>query len=401
MTRRLDETEVRIYGRLVEGRSQAEIVTAFGLDKSKVNRVVKKLINNGYLIEKSIKPPKTYEKGPNGPLLDARLSRPGFSGDSHINDPGVTDFSPSPVTLNPAVEPSLDLTLVHHLRYRAQVLSEGDLEFLIEDPAGKRFKHPFLRKDKPIRGQDQYNGELEYDQGKVVGVGYQRPFKSTNPSWIYFYPPNFQMTYEECDSRKWEIIGMTYAQEVYERMVSWGKWELGQIARDISWKPHFGVHKPELKGYADRMTMSSKSGAVHVSNSDGRTELEVEGGENTHLLRMMVEGPEAIYQMECRLTDAERGLVKISEIIKRAVGMDAELTNRLIQIQAKLAELDLEFARTKEKDLQPRFSNFAAYENLEKAMPEQSQSTPRNGQEMPLDSNLNQIKNGKEAKNEA
>lgn len=337
MTQRWSDDDLRMFTWFMNGRCQAEIVAGLKIDKSKVSRTLERFLKAEVLEEDCKIRPKTYKKGKNGVILEAELSRRGFSTNSHENAPSVAQFS------HESNDKSLTgIPKVHHICYRALVEHEGDLPLLIS-PEGSR--RDFLKKGKPIRGQDQYNGEIECKDGKTVGVMYQRPFDTGRTAWVYFYIPEFLMLADDIDAGQWKAVALAYASEAAECMVSWGKWVLGPLARLSAWKPHFGVPLPEMEGYSDRMTMSSRSGAVCLSNSGGQAEIEVHGEDNTHLVRSLVEIPEALYGAEVRLTETEVLILRVAETVRDALKVDSDLTSLAVRNQARLAEQQLEQMR--------------------------------------------------------
>lgn len=120
-----DESRLKVYALLVEGRAASVVCEITGLDKGYVSRIASGLVKGKFLKPiKGCKKPILYEKGPRGPELDIIIvdkKLPSYAR-------GVTD-SIVKVDGHNAVTPT---ACVHHLKFKAKVNVEGQAPFLKE-----------------------------------------------------------------------------------------------------------------------------------------------------------------------------------------------------------------------------------------------------------------------------
>ncbi|QLH75000.1 MAG: hypothetical protein HPY73_05795 [Methanomassiliicoccales archaeon] len=323
------DTELKVYGLLLEKVPQTSIAKALKIDKSRVSRIVKKLVEGKYLVEELSKGVKFYTKGPNGSILDQLI----LSRQLQIDARSVT-----PV----ALDPERNTVLVHHLLYRLHVVKEGDIPQISEKlPDGRTLVRPFLRPE----GRKHHNRELWHGQvpyyDKFVTVKYERTPKV---QWFYIYPPEMEMTPDEVRARRWDEIAKTVCMEISAYVQRHGGWQFGLPEIVESWKPHFAFRSPVFKNFSDAMFTKSQDGKVWLSDSEGNAELEASDPEYGALL---VELPGQVIRVKMEMRDVQAALVAMAEALNASRRLSEDLTAELIQVKAKLAQMEVESLKEK------------------------------------------------------
>ncbi len=314
------ELERRVYALLVEGKTQSSVAAILKVAKQTVNSCTGRLVKAGYLLEvKGATREKLYEKGPKAGELDAAYFS--FSDESYAR--GVT---PAPI-LGQSQTPVSDgkkTARVHHGLLRLNVVTEGDVEQILEKNNGSAIRRPFLRQYQDRRGVQRYTGQLPYNDGWVT-VGYERSSKRRT---FYIYPPQLDLTADELDSyeKRWISISM----ELSNYLQKHAGWQFG-IPELTNWQTHIGIDCPALMdGISDKLFVESEDRQTWTSNSEGRSEIETNTIDRA---RVILEMPRNIVQLETNVA----GLYRVLELLTASVTKMAESTGQL----AKVNELTL------------------------------------------------------------
>ena len=263
---RVAETRRKVYEHLAEGKSQVWTAGRLEIDPRRVSEHADALEVQGYLTRiKGTKSPIIYEKGPNGPRLDAAI----LTAVSGIHARGVT---PS------ACPGQVKTALVHHLKFRCEVLRAGDYQILD--------KAPYLDHNNVKR----YKGRMKFPGGWESNLEYE---VTPNMETFYTFCPALDMTAQNLE--QYEKLALVKGRAMYDHLSKTAGWRFGTTELCIGWERHIAVESAAVKGIAGRFTMKSDSGNAWLSNSDGRAELEFH---NIKQAKTYLEMPEAVERLE-------------------------------------------------------------------------------------------------------
>ena len=332
-----DALELKIYGLLSEEKPQAIVIEVLKVDKSKVSRTAKKLVDGEFLRIKVSKGVKIYAKGPKGNLLDDEIFKRSLSNCAT----SVRYFSPE----------SFEKTiLVHHMRCRIKVVTQGDLGKIVDEKDGRRLEYRFISEIKPLNGVRQWQGQIPYNDHWVT-ISMQVLAKS---AWLYVYVPEVRLNAEDIRLRKHEEHAIGVSKNISNFICTRGGWELEQPEICSKWKPHFAYNHPALQGYSDKVYTSTVDGSSWLSDSNGATEVETC---DLDIAQVMVELPGEVVKLKTQMRIMmKENDARIKENEARAKENE---TLRLLcmklnadseAIRAKLAELE----ENGENDMIPR-----------------------------------------------
>jgi DNA-binding MarR family transcriptional regulator len=320
---RNEESRLKVYALLAEGKAQAKIVEITGIDKGQVSRTAAELEASGYIkrIPKTYRP-ILYEKGPKAGELDALIVDRKLT--SYAT--GVTDVAKKYARVNTAK--------VHHLKYRAKVLREGDMQF--------------LRQYFDRRNVKRYKGQIAYYE-HWISVEYEvTPYQQT----FYVYPPEMDLIAEELGDYEAKACAIT--QDILNGIAKKAGWKFG-LPEKTEWETHIAVEHPALVGgIAGRYYMESQDGTAFLSNSEGRDELEFksQGGNADKAIKqakIMLELPGQVIEISTKLSELESTLEQLVRILTlQTTGLEkvAEINGLLVQLEAKDALSKVQVAST-------------------------------------------------------
>ncbi|MDW5563929.1 MAG: winged helix-turn-helix domain-containing protein [Methanomassiliicoccus sp.] len=303
------ETRLKIYAHLAEGKCQASVAKLLDLKRSTVSEHAKALEEGNFIKRIPGKEkPVLYEKGPRGPELDILYVR----SSEQINARGVTQCSE-----NLAKVPTAN---VHHLKFRLNVVKEGDTQFIYK--RGRRY-----------RNIERSWGQVPY-QNKFVTVELEQSFAPGGLTTLYIYPPEMDLTADELP--RYEEIAALACMEISGFMQKNMGWKLG-IPELTDWQRHIGIDNPALmKGVAEKYFMKSKDGKVWTSNSGGRSEEETDSIEHAQIL---LDLPGEVLTIKTTMVDLVEDLKLIVEALSLSKdGMERVAVINGIELKAKAKE---------------------------------------------------------------
>jgi DNA-binding transcriptional ArsR family regulator len=306
-----DQLEFKIYAHLVEGVTASRVSELLHISPSTVSYYILQLLEAGAL--EAVDPharPRLYKKGPHSNRLDEK-----------VNTQNSTGYARG-VTHSPSVELSstpVKTARVHHGLLRLNVVTEGDLEQILEEISGRQVRRPFLKLYQTRRGIERFKGQLPY-KDLFVSVGYERSAKQRT---FYIWPPQLDLTAEELETyeKRWIDISLELSNYLQRK----AGWKFG-IPELTNWQTHIGIEAPALMdGISDKFYMASKDGQTWTSNSEGRSELE------TGVIgraRVILEMPNNIVALETNMA----GLYRVLELMAASLIKMAESTGQLAKI---------------------------------------------------------------------
>lgn len=318
-----DEDRLKVYALLVEGKAQTTIAELLDIDKVRVCRIAKDLEVEGFIRPiRGTKRPKLYEKGPNGNQLDDVL----VSQKPESYATVVTDVSKKYARV--------DTAKVHHLKYRAKVLREGDTQFL---------KQYFNR-----RNVQRSKGQIAYYE-HWISVEYE---VTPNKQTFYVYPPEMDLTGEELAGYESKAAATT--QDILNGLAKKAGWKFG-LPEKTEWETHIAVENPALVGgLAGKYYMESQDGVAFLSNSEGRDEIEFksQGQKDAKALKqatIMLNLPGQVIEISTKLSELESTLEQLVRILAlQTTGLEkvAEVNGLIVQQEAKEALSKVKDAET-------------------------------------------------------
>jgi DNA-binding transcriptional ArsR family regulator len=303
------ETRLKVYALLAEGKCQARVAELLDLKRPTVSEHAKALEAGNFIKRIPGKEkPVLYEKGPRGPELDMLYVR----SSEQINARGVTQCSE-----HLAKVPTAN---VHHLKFRLNVLKEGDSQFI-------------YKRGRQYRNVQRSWGQVPY-QDKFVTVELEQSFASGGRTTLYIYPPEMDLTADELPH--YEEISAKACMEISGYMQKNMSWKLG-IPELTDWQRHIGIDNPALmKGVAEKYFMKSKDGKVWTSNSDGRSEEETDSIEHAQIL---LDLPGEVLTIKTTMVDLVEDLKLIVEALSLSKdGMERVAVINGIELKSKAKE---------------------------------------------------------------
>jgi hypothetical protein len=311
---RNDESRLKVYALLAEGKAQAKIAEITGIDKGQVSRTAAELEAAGYLTRiPKTKRPILYEKGPRGGELDALI----VDGKLTTYATGVTDVAKKYTRVDNAE--------VHHLKYRAKVLTVGNMGF--------------LRQYFDRRNVQRYKGQIAYYE-HWISVEYEVTPKQQT---FYVYPPEMDLTGEELAGYESKAAAVT--QDIPNGLSKKAGWKFG-LPEKTEWETHIAVENPALiGGIAGKYYMESQDGVAFLSNSEGRDEIEFnsQGQKDAKALKqatIMLNLPGQVIEISTKLSELESTLEQLVRILAlQTTGLEkvAEIIGLIVQQEAKEA----------------------------------------------------------------
>lgn len=341
MSRKVEITdeELRIYGLLAEGKAQSAVSTITGIEKSKVSRVANKLVKNRYIVVATSGKPIFYKKAENGPYLDKLILERNVA----INARGVTQVAPSTVEIPTA--------LLHHLKYKFNVITQGDLDYLMDKVQGQEVKRPFLTKYFDHRNIKRWKGQVPYCD-KWVSVEYEVTPKAQT---FYVYPPEMEVTADDLRSKSWEKGAEKVCMDIAGFISSRGKWQLG-LPELTNWQKHIGVPTESVRGFAEHIFLQTQDKVGWLSNSNGVPETEYSDEEYA---AVQLELPGEVIKLKGTVKEITQALQEMTTAllqVKEAMEATVQVNGLLVKNEAK-ATLD------KAKDA-PQDPAVAAYDGV-------------------------------------
>ena len=309
------DLERRLYALLVEGKTQSSAAKILRVPKQTVHDCTRRLVSAGYLLEaRGATREKLYTKGPGAGELDASFFE--FPDESYargVTAPlisGLSETSPSD---------GKRTARVHHGMLRLNVVTEGDVEQILEDINGQQVRRPFLQLYQTRRGIERFKGQLPYKE-HFVSVMYERSYKKRT---FYIWPPELELSADELGSYEQRWISISV--ELSNYLQKHAGWKFG-IPELTNWQTHIGIEVPALMdGISDKFYMTSKDGQTWTSNSEGRSELETGQVDRA---RVILEMPNNILALETNVA----GLYRVLELMAASLTKMAENTGQLARI---------------------------------------------------------------------
>jgi DNA-binding transcriptional ArsR family regulator len=305
------QLEFDLYVLLLDGCAQSRAAELLKLSPSTVSYHVGRLLEAGALeVVKGCAREKLYKKGPKATKLDGRLN----AVSSKINARGVTHPSNFEQSSTP-----VKTARVHHGLLRLNVVTEGDVEQILEEISGRSVRRPFLKQYQNRRGLERFKGQLPY-KDLFVSVGYERSAKKRT---FYIWPPELDLSADELESYEQRWISISV--ELSNYLQKHAGWKFG-IPELTNWQTHIGIEAPALMdGISDKFYMTSEDGQTWTSNSEGRSELETS---HTDRARVLLEMPGNVLTLETNLT----GLYRVLELLTASLIKTVECTGQLAKV---------------------------------------------------------------------
>jgi len=288
---------LKIYALLVEETPQSVIVDKTGIEKSRVSRITAELLKNEFLEVKVHGKPILYRKGKNGNILDKALLQRQVA----VNSSGVTKVAP--------IRPP-NVTRVHHLKYRLNVIRKGDVESFKQTVNGNEITRPlFTHARKPYRGTQRYDGKVPYND-TFVTVELE---ESSNRTSIYICPPAMDMTSDEIREGKHKQQAVKVCTDIAAFLQSNAGWQFG-LPEETDWKVHYGCDTPQvMKGLTDRITMHSTDHKAMLSDSEGRHEMEFTDSTQA---AVWLELPGEVIRLKGSIREIAEGIREINDVLQ-------------------------------------------------------------------------------------
>lgn len=318
----VSDDDLRIYGLLAEGKAQSAVCSATGIEKSKVSRSAQKLLKGRYIAVATKGKPIFYKKAENGPYLDKLILERNVA----INARGVTQVAPSAHEIPTA--------LIHHLKYKFNVIAPGDLEHLLDEVKGQKVMRPFLKQYQNYRNVQRYKGQVPYCD-KWVTVEYEVTPKAKT---LYVYPPEMQVTADDLRSKSWERVAETVCMKIGAFIQSKGKWKLG-LPELTDWQKHIGVPTEAVRGFAEHIFLQTKDKKGWLSNSAGVPETEYSDEEYAAI---QLELPGEVFKLKGTVKEITQALQEMTTAllqVKDAMEATVQVNGLLVKNEAK-ATLD-------------------------------------------------------------
>jgi hypothetical protein len=309
---RASETRRKVYALLIEGKSQSSIAKTLGLSKASISDHALRLVK-----QEAISPipgtrnPILYEKGPRGGELDALILGASKEVSKEFYARGV---NPAPKNAAPLTE--VKTAKVHHLKFRAEVIKEGDTQFL----------KPYFDR----RGVTRSKGRVEWN-GKKIAVEHETTAKLNR---FYVHAPEMDLTADELES--YEDRAAHVAQDILNHISKVHGWRFG-FPELTNWQHHIAVESPAtVGGLAEKFYMKSEDGKSWLSNSQGRPEHEFSDVEQA---KIMLELPGEVLELRTTIKELHTDLAALVEVLttaKTAIQQVAEIES--IFVKSKAAE---------------------------------------------------------------
>lgn len=338
--------------------SGKEISKRTGLSTKTVYYHLQKLREGDYIEE--ILPetrPKSYRRGRNANILDSLITskknkvyKLNSKASSKLNTRGVSPSSPenlppdSELSDDPStkIEPPITGTM-HHVAYTCNVVSVGDIH---QVKWGKNAKPvDFLTQNaEGLKGIESYSGKVPID-GEEATVRY---LIGKNKEILMIWPPPFSFT---SDMTKDEVLNKTreLAQRISNKIQKFAKWQLGFLER-TDWKWHLAIEDDNLtRGLPQEGVVFSQSGKTFFSNSEGKSELEVQVNPDSdydwELIRTLVDLPETVLKNKMVLESIQQESVEFHEAIREELETFRQIIRDYKEIYQELMELEQEKLR--------------------------------------------------------
>jgi len=302
----LPKVALKVYALLLEGKSQSQVSRLLRRSRRMINYYTQQLLTSGVLTEVN---DSEYVRGPHCNILDCKIGQ--------INARGVTSPSPS--------DPP-DRALVHHMKFRLNVIKEGDMEYLGELKDGVRIMRPFLRAYMTnYRGISRYSGKVPYRDGELT-VEYETSDRTRS---FYIYPPKLSLTAQQIKDEVHVKINTQVCLELARWIQTIGGWQLG-LPECTDWKVHFGVDDPvDFGEIAGKLCAATADRKAWVSDSEGRKEWETS---DANLVQIKLQMPQEVLTLRTTMTNLVENFKVMTQAIQEAQNSMAHLTELSAQI---------------------------------------------------------------------
>jgi len=313
---RITDMQVRIYKLLREGAAQSLAADTANIRRDTVSRIARKLVEREYLERVTDTKPYLYGDGLRSRELDDYLAGKraleSTTSDVASDGRGVHVAGSNAVRQLTPKGYGIGLINAHHIKLRFRVIKIGDMHTLLIDKGQHAVEVPLLDKDPYLNHNNvvKYKGKLHFD-----GEDYSIELEDTpTVTWFYVYMPARNLTVPE--SKEYEQIYLSQAQQVANFLQKHGKWEFGIIEFCPLWKPHFAACDDRLLNQlVGKVKAKSHSGKVWLSDSEGRREIETSEAE---LATVIADMPEFVLKLNVRMD-------VLLQILEKLVAADEKL----------------------------------------------------------------------------
>lgn len=305
-TPELCKDALKVYALLIEGKTQSQVSRLLRKSRRMVNYYTQQLLTADVLTAVN---DSTYVRGPNCNTLDCKIGQ--------INARGVN--SPPPADLS-------DRALVHHMKFRLNVIKEGDMEYLGELKDGVRIMRPFLKAYMTnYRGISRSSGKVPYRDGELT-VEYETSDKTRS---FYIYPPKLSLTAQQIKDEVHVKVNTQICLEVAKWIQTIGGWQLG-LPECTDWKVHFGVDDPlDFGEIAGKLYAATADRKAWVSDSEGKKEWETS---DSNLVQIKLQMPQEVLTLRTTMSNLVENFKVMTQAIQEAQNSMAHLTELSAQI---------------------------------------------------------------------